>query len=311
MTTLDAKLIQNLDATTAAVSALDEQDRQLQHVIGSSESWKRPSTPRLASCSRYAVERTGIPWWRITNILIESVRATKPWRSRLAVDLKRFDAIAATAGQSADGSFQVQDFREIGADPLLLFTSVPGLERIVGFLAAMSVVEEVDRDIYTSTPLAASYVSSSPLSAAVIHSSPSPPPLLRLPPHPPLLRPSLQHRHGDALPPAWPGLVRVLPVTARLRVSHETDPLLVDIGGGQGEDLKRLRHQFPDLRGRLILQDLPTVIAGATDLPADIEAQSHDFFQPQPVKNAKGYFMRRILHDWPDKQAAQILGHVQ
>jgi hypothetical protein len=33
----------------------------------------------------------------------------------------------------------------------------------------MEVIEEIDRDSYTKTPLAAAYVSNSPLSAVVIH----------------------------------------------------------------------------------------------------------------------------------------------
>jgi hypothetical protein len=37
------------------------------------------------------------------------------------------------------------------------------------FLAAMSVIHEVDVDQYTTTPMAAALVSTSPLSAAIIH----------------------------------------------------------------------------------------------------------------------------------------------
>ena len=103
----------------------------------------------------------------------------------------------------------------------------------------------------------------------------------------------------------------VFPVADRLRVPGDADPLLVDIGGGQGEDLKKFKARFPTMPGKLFLQDLPAVAQGAQDLPAGIEVQSHDFFLEQPVKNAKVYFMRTVLHDWPDKQAAQILGRVR
>lgn len=34
---------------------------------------------------------------------------------------------------------------------------------------------------------------------------------------------------------------------------------------------------------------------------------AHDFFSPQPVKNAAVYFLRHIIHDWPDKDAKKIL----
>ena len=33
----------------------------------------------------------------------------------------------------------------------------------------------------------------------------------------------------------------------------------------------------------------------------------HDFFKPQPVKNADAYFFRLIFHDWPDQECIKIL----
>lgn len=33
-------------------------------------------------------------------------------------------------------------------------------------------------------------------------------------------------------------------------------------------------------------------------------------FNPQPVKGAKVYYMRIVLHDWPEKQAQQILTNI-
>lgn len=103
----------------------------------------------------------------------------------------------------------------------------------------------------------------------------------------------------------------VFPVTDRLRVLGDADTLLVDIGGGQGEDLKKFKARFPTMPGKLILEDLPAVVQGAQDLPAGIEVLGHDFFLEQPVKNAKVYLMRTVLHDWPDIQAARILGRVR
>ena len=37
----------------------------------------------------------------------------------------------------------------------------------------------------------------------------------------------------------------------------------------------------------------------------------HDFFAEQPVKDAKAYYLRAVLHDWPDKQALKILGSIR
>lgn len=97
------------------------------------------------------------------------------------------------------------------------------------------------------------------------------------------------------------------PVTERLHVPGESDVLIVDVGGNQGEDLKKLKKRFPGLSGRFIVQDLPVVVEGAQDLPPGIEAHGHDFFQQQPICNSRAYFMRTVLHDWPDKQARLIL----
>lgn len=38
---------------------------------------------------------------------------------------------------------------------------------------------------------------------------------------------------------------------------------------------------------------------------------THDFFQPQPVKDASVFLMRFIIHDWPDDKAMVILSHLR
>lgn len=101
------------------------------------------------------------------------------------------------------------------------------------------------------------------------------------------------------------------PVEEKLQVEDAERPVLVDVGGSQGGDIRAFHARFPDLPGRLVLQDLPEVVNAAGDLPAAIERQGYDFFQEQPVKHAKAYFLRTILHDWPDKQALQILQRVK
>lgn len=35
--------------------------------------------------------------------------------------------------------------------------------------------------------------------------------------------------------------------------------------------------------------------------------EAHDFFTPQPIKDADVYFFRRIFHDWPDHVCLDIL----
>lgn len=65
-------------------------------------------------------------------------------------------------------------------------------------------------------------------------------------------------------------------------------PLLVDIGGGRGHDLLEFRNRFPEAPGKLVLEDLPSVIdevRDAQDLNAgDVDAVPYDFFAgQQPV----------------------------
>lgn len=63
--------------------------------------------------------------------------------------------------------------------------------------------------------------------------------------------------------------------------------LFVDIGGGKGLQSLTLRQRFPDLPGRVLIQDRPEVVEQAeAQLPssAKIEAEVHKMFEPQPVK---------------------------
>jgi hypothetical protein len=85
---------------------------------------------------------------------------------------------------------------------------------------------------------------------------------------------------------------------------------IVDVGGGKGLACRQLAKHFPKLS--FVVQDLEgTVAAGRDTLPAEfkesITYMTHDFFMPQPVKDADVYFFRAIFHNWPDKYCVQIL----
>ena len=64
-----------------------------------------------------------------------------------------------------------------------------------------------------------------------------------------------------------------------------------------------------------MVQDLPGPIqnarAQAESLPADVSGRieffEHDFFAPQPVKDADVYLLRMIIHDWADADAVRLL----
>lgn len=61
-------------------------------------------------------------------------------------------------------------------------------------------------------------------------------------------------------------------------------PLLVDVGGGTGHDIERLRKQLVQTApGALVLQDMAPVIERAA-VQETVVAMAHDFFGEQPIK---------------------------
>jgi O-methyltransferase domain len=88
---------------------------------------------------------------------------------------------------------------------------------------------------------------------------------------------------------------------------------IVDVGGGNGYALEDLRVRVPELKGRLILQDLPPVIEHVkmTGINPRIELMPHDFNNPQPVRGARVYFLRHILHDYNDEIARHVLAQLK
>ena len=104
----------------------------------------------------------------------------------------------------------------------------------------------------------------------------------------------------------------VYPAEERLKNDDLERVLFVDVGGGLGHQVSRFKTRYPHLPGKLVLTDLPQVVDKAVDLPDSIVKIGHDFFTPQPevVKNAKAFYLRMILHDWPEKQARAILSNI-
>ena len=64
------------------------------------------------------------------------------------------------------------------------------------------------------------------------------------------------------------------------------EPVFVDIGGGIGHQCVELKSRYPELPGRIILQDLAHCIDEATLTPG-VETMVHDLFQPQPIRGTK------------------------
>ena len=85
---------------------------------------------------------------------------------------------------------------------------------------------------------------------------------------------------------------------------------IVDVGGGQGQMLASLLTHLPQAQG--ILADRPDVLVGAPNVlqTAGVEDRvtlvPTDFFDAVPA-GGDAYVLSRILHDWPDEDAAGIL----
>jgi 6-hydroxytryprostatin B O-methyltransferase len=41
-----------------------------------------------------------------------------------------------------------------------------------------------------------------------------------------------------------------------------------------------------------------------------VSFKAHNFFEPQPTKDAAVYMLRMIIHDWPDAEAKTILSNI-
>ncbi|OAG44110.1 hypothetical protein AYO21_01567 [Fonsecaea monophora] len=90
--------------------------------------------------------------------------------------------------------------------------------------------------------------------------------------------------------------------------------VLVDIGGGVGNTLKKILDEYKELDPRVVvLQDQTDVIAMAEKEkipPEGVKLMEHDFWTEQPVKGAKAYFFRRVFHDYGDELCAKALNQV-
>jgi hypothetical protein len=108
--------------------------------------------------------------------------------------------------------------------------------------------------------------------------------------------------------------MRSYPAAERLKLDESENErvLFVDVGGSMGHQVRKFETQYPDLPGKLVLEDLPEVVEQAVDVPDSIVKLAHDFFKPQPdaVIGAKAFYLRTILHDWPEKQARSILENI-
>ncbi|KAI1144925.1 S-adenosyl-L-methionine-dependent methyltransferase [Nemania diffusa] len=72
--------------------------------------------------------------------------------------------------------------------------------------------------------------------------------------------------------------------------------------------------RYPNLPGRVILQDRPEVVEKAKSAlasSANIEVEVYDIFTPESVKGARAYYLRKILHSYVDERCLEVLGNIK
>ena len=86
---------------------------------------------------------------------------------------------------------------------------------------------------------------------------------------------------------------------------------VVDVGGGTGAQLAEILRARPELRGTLV--DLPRTVARSAEIfqaagvAGRATAVGQSFFAPLPG-GADLYILKNVLADWPDREAAALLG---
>ena len=79
-----------------------------------------------------------------------------------------------------------------------------------------------------------------------------------------------------------------------------TRAIYVNIGGGIGHQCAQFKAKYPDLPGRVVLQDLPHTVAQALQTPG-VENMGHDFFEEQPVKGKFFCFLSLMNYYLPNE----------
>lgn len=91
--------------------------------------------------------------------------------------------------------------------------------------------------------------------------------------------------------------------------------LVLFADGGTGQCMVDVLNAWPQLDpATVVLQDRPEIIEIAQndpELPTAMVKMVHDFKTPQPIKNAKAYYMRFIVHAYLDDAAVALLTHIR
>ncbi|RAH68674.1 S-adenosyl-L-methionine-dependent methyltransferase [Aspergillus aculeatinus CBS 121060] len=207
---------------------------------------------------------------------------------RVEIDLSLFSSLAESEKPLAVG--ELSD--KTGADPIFL-------GRMLRYLASFGAIKEADKDTFTSTNIS-STIAPSGFQAAICHYFDTMNPAIQSLPS------FLKETNYEYLTTNCAGMPTFLdayPVREHATALHPERVLFVDVGGCFGQQAIAFRNRYPDLAGRVVVQDLAPTLQHAIQ-HAGVETMEQDLFQPQ---GAKFYSSGNIFHDWPDDKARIIL----
>ncbi|KAL5337752.1 S-adenosyl-L-methionine-dependent methyltransferase [Aspergillus crustosus] len=234
----------------------------------------------------------------------------QPALARVAVDLKLFDILSSSKDPLTVGYLATKT----GAAPGLL-------GRILRYLASVGMIAETDKDTFTANNITES-LSIPAIQAGVYHNFDNIAPAI-------VALPDFLKGTGykDVTEPTHTPMQKAFNTTDPAFIWVQTRPeshayfnhrkvqnldpeqtFFVDVGGGIGHYTVGLKQHMPQIRNRMIVQDIAVVLP--TMIPCEgVEGMEHTFFEPQPTKHlgAKFYFLSNIMHDYPDEKCVLIL----
>lgn len=300
---------------------------RLSQVDKSSFGDDEPSRMQALAEARALVSRLERPWEKVGQMVW-----TEP---TLMLSIKTASDMSLFASMSSNGQTSEQLGQATGADPVLV-------SRLLRVLVSGAIIEEVDVDTYVETDFSKSLVDRQGIVNGIhyyydlvakqteklpeyLHKTGYKGPSdAANPPFKYIMESSagfwewcITHPEAHANfnsflssirvgQPPWPSYY---PPSRLLDGFDGSAALCVDVGGGKGRDLKHLvdaiGNEHPE--AALVLQDQASVLeeAKSEDIPSQIQLMPHNFFEPQPCKGARAYFMHSILHDWPDAEGAR------
>lgn len=106
------------------------------------------------------------------------------------------------------------------------------------------------------------------------------------------------------------GFIEKFPLEKYIDISDTTERIqFVDVGGGSGHISRAVLSKYPSLYGKIAVEDREdaNTVTRRDFSKEGIQNIPHDFFTPQPLKGAKAFYMRNILHNWPTNKCKIIL----